>query len=124
VLASFTQEKAAELYRSHHILLHPKYLDPCPTVVIEALASGLPVVASGSGGLPEMVPPSCGELIPAPVSWDKLITPTGGQLAGGVEALLPRLGQAATAARLHAEATFGGAKWIERHATIFRGLLP
>ncbi len=52
LLASFTQEEAAELYRAHHILLHPKYLDPCPTVVIEALASGLPVVASRSGGHP------------------------------------------------------------------------
>ena len=88
-MASFTQDEAAELYRAHHILLHPKYLDPCPTVVIEALASGLPIVASGSGGLPELVPSSCGELIPAPLSWEELVTPTGEQLAAAVEALLP-----------------------------------
>ena len=123
VLSSFTQQEAAELYRRHHILLHAKYLDPCPTVVIEALSSGLPVVGSGSGGLPEMVPSSCGELIPAPLSWDKLITPTGEQLAAAVEALLPRLRQVALAARLHAEASYDGAKWVERHATIFRRLL-
>jgi glycosyltransferase involved in cell wall biosynthesis len=123
LVASFTQEEAAELYRAHHILLHPKYLDPCPTVVIEALASGLPVVASGSGGLPELVPGSCGELIPAPLTWEKLITPTGEQLAAAVEALLPRLHQVSRAARLHAEASYGGAKWIEKHATIFRRFL-
>ncbi len=123
VLASFTQPEAAELYRSHHLLLHPKYLDPCPTVVIEALSSGLPLVASASGGLPEMVPPSCGELIPAALSWDKLITPTGEQLAEAVKLLLPRLREAASAARSHARATFDGAKWVERHADIFRRVL-
>ena len=123
LVASFTQEEAAELYRAHHILLHPKYLDPCPTVVIEALASGLAVVASSSGGVPELVPSSCGELISAPLSWEELVTPTGEQLAAGVEALLPRLPQVARAARLHAETSYDGAKWVERHATIFRRVL-
>ena len=123
VSPSFSQDEAAELYRRHHILLHPKYLDPCPTVVIEALSCGLPVIGSDSGGLPELVPPSCGVLIPAPLSWEKLITPTGDQLAAAAESLLPRLQQTALAARSHAEAAFDGAKWVERHATIFRSVL-
>ena len=123
VLPSFTQDEAAELYRRHHILVHPKYLDPCPTVVIEALSCGLPVIGSASGGLPEMVAPSCGALIPAPLSWEKLITPTGEQLAAAVESLIPRLREAALAARAHAEANFDGTKWVERHASIFRSVL-
>jgi glycosyltransferase involved in cell wall biosynthesis len=123
VLPSFTQDEAAELYRHHHILVHPKYLDPCPTVVIEALSCGLPVIGSASGGLPEMVAPSCGALIPAPLSWEKLITPTGEQLAAAVESLIPRLREAALAARAHAEANFDGTKWVERHASIFRSVL-
>ena len=124
VLPSFTQNEAADLYRNHHILLHPKYLDPCPTVVIEALSCGLPVIGSDSGGLPEMVPPSCGSLIPAPpLSWEKLITPSGEQLAAAATSILPRLRETALAARSHAEANFDGAKWIERHASIFRRVL-
>ena len=97
--------------------------DPCPTVVIEALASGLPIVASVSGGLPELVPSSCGELIPAPLSWEELVTPTGEQLAAAVEALLPRLLKVARAALLHAEASYDRAKWVERHAAIFHRVL-
>ncbi len=59
-------------------------------MVIEALASGLPVVGSASGGLPEMVPPACGVLRPpAPLVWDKMITPTGEELATAVQALVP-----------------------------------
>jgi glycosyltransferase involved in cell wall biosynthesis len=123
VRPSFTQDEAADLYRSHHILLHPKYLDPCPTVVIEALSCGLPVIGSASGGLPEMVPPSCGSLIPASLSWEKLITPTGEQLAAAAQSVLPRLRESALAARSHAKANFDGAKWLERHASIFRSVL-
>ena len=123
VLPSFTQEEAVELYRRHHILLHPKYLDPCPTVVLEALSCGLPVIGSASGGLPEIVPPSCGTLIPVPLCWDRLITPTGEQLAAAVESLIPRLREVALAARSHAETNFDGARWVERHASIFRSVL-
>ena len=64
--------------------LHPSILIPAHTVVIEALSCGLPVIGSASGGLPEMVAPSCGALIPVPLSWEKLITPTGEQLAAAV----------------------------------------
>lgn len=120
---AFTQEQAAEFYRSHDILLHPKYLDPCPTVVIESLAAGLPIVGSASGGLPEMVPSECGVLIPAPVVWDKMVTPTGEELAAAVQSLIPRLAEASAAARRHAETHFNGVNWIARHDQIFRRLL-
>lgn len=123
LLPAFTQEQATEYYRSHDILLHPKYLDPCPTVVIEALASGLPVIASASGGLPEMVPPAAGELIPAPMVWDKMLTPSGEELAAAVRSLALRLPEASTAARLQAETCFNGTHWVARHLEIFRRLL-
>ena len=123
VLPTFTQDEAVGLYRSHHILLHSKYLDPCPTVVIEALSCGLPVIGSASGGLPELVPPTCGTLISVPFSWEKLITPTGEELAAAVKSLIPQLQEAARQARSHAEASFDGVKWVERHAGIFRRVL-
>jgi glycosyltransferase involved in cell wall biosynthesis len=123
VLPTFTQDEAVSLYRRHHILLHPKYLDPCPTVVIEALSCGLPVVGSASGGLPEMVPRTCGTLISVPLSWERLFTPTGEELATAVKSLIPKLREAARQARSHAEASFDGTKWVERHAGIFHRVL-
>lgn len=41
----------------------PSYAEGCPNVVIEALASGRPVVATRVGGIPELVDSSCGVLV-------------------------------------------------------------
>ena len=42
----------------------PSYREGCPNVVIEALASGRPVVATNVGGIPELMDETCGRLIP------------------------------------------------------------
>ena len=44
------------LMRAASIVVVPsKSLDPCPTVVLEAMASGRPVVAAASGGIVDLV---------------------------------------------------------------------
>jgi len=123
LLPAFTQDEAVALYRSHHIVLHPKYLDPCPTVVIESLACGLPVVGSASGGLPEMVPADCGALIPVPLVWDRMITPPAADWAAAVKKVIPHLSEFSRAARLHAVQHFRADSWIAEHRRIFENLL-
>ena len=123
ILPPFSQDEAALLYRSHHIVLHPKYMDPCPTVAVEALASGCPVVGSCSGGMPELVGTDCGILVEAATDWCRLITPSGNELADAVQSLLPRLGTARKAARERAEKLFDARKWVACHGEIFSALL-
>ena len=49
------QYELAELYRTSTILFNPTYEDNYPTVNIEAIACGLPVVTYATGGSPELV---------------------------------------------------------------------
>lgn len=54
-LGHVNYDKLPLFYNSMDLFLHPAWLDPCPNVVVEALASGLPVVCPSTGGTCELV---------------------------------------------------------------------
>lgn len=54
------QIELAEIYSSADIFLNPTREDNYPTVNIEALACGTPVITSRNGGSPEMILDQCG----------------------------------------------------------------
>ncbi len=55
LLGYLGREDLAGVLRASDVFLNLSENDPCPNVVIEALASGLPVVYRRSGGVPELV---------------------------------------------------------------------
>jgi len=54
LMGTMSEEKVAQTLRSGHFFLFPSECEACPNVVLEALASGLPVLYSESGGTPEL----------------------------------------------------------------------
>jgi glycosyltransferase involved in cell wall biosynthesis len=118
---TYTQADAPALFHRADILLHPKYNDPCPTVVIEAMACGLPVVYSASGGTPELVGPEAGAGIEAPLDWEHDHPPAAGALAHAILTIAAELPDRAAAAR-ERSLRFDAREWVERHRRRFAEL--
>lgn len=123
IKGSFLQEEAPKIYHSAHILLHMKYLDPCPTVVLEALSCGLPVIGSASGGMPELVNEKSGILIPIKNDFDMLRYPKVEEVTEAVLKIYKDLNTWSKSARDHAVKNFNVENWIVAHEKIFQNLL-
>lgn len=122
LLGPYTQADAPALMRRADILLHTKYNDPCPTVVLEAMASGVPVVYSASGGTPELVGDAAGIGVPAPLDWDRDHPPSPVRLAEATLAVAAELSDYADAARVRS-LHFDAKAWVKRHHTVFTELI-
>lgn len=58
------REDIPRLLAGMDLVIHPTRADALPTALVHAIAAGLPVVASDVGGVPEIVVPGSGELVP------------------------------------------------------------
>jgi glycosyltransferase involved in cell wall biosynthesis len=122
-LGAYTQQEAPSILRQAHILLHTKYNDPCPGLVVEAMACGLPVVYSHSGGVPELVGQEAGIGIPAEISWEQDFPPDPEALAEAVLQVAERRTAFAEAARQRAVEQFDLCSWLQRHREVFEELM-
>ncbi len=91
LLGEYTQRTAPHVLQRGHLLLHTKVKDPCPTLVLEAMASGLPVVYPASGGTVELVGDDAGIGVPHPESWERDEPPGPEALADAVDRVLADL---------------------------------
>ena len=57
-------QELVELYSSAAVLINPTYADTFPTVNLEALACGTPVITYRTGGSPEAVDTKTGIVVP------------------------------------------------------------
>jgi glycosyltransferase involved in cell wall biosynthesis len=119
----FTSAQAVDLYREAHLLLHLKYHDPCPTVVIEALACGVPVIGSRSGGMPELVGDDGGELLDVPLSWEQVSPVDPAKIADSVKRVMRDHSTRSATARARAVRLFDAQRWVAEHARLFERLV-
>jgi len=123
LLGEYAQRDAPGIFRSAHLLLHTKVNDPCPTLVLEAMACGLPVVHPASGGTVELVGDDAGVGVPHPEGWERDEPPTSEALADAVDRVLADLDAFSAAARLRAVERFSLEPWLDRHEELFAGLV-
>ena len=119
----YNQAEAVQVIRKAHLLLHTKYNDPCPSVVLEAMACGLPVVYSDSGGVPELVGPDAGIGVTSPADWNRLHPPDPDEMAAAVLRIISSYGDYAKAARKRAVENFDIQPWLKRHQDLFESLI-
>ncbi len=115
----YAQRDAPALFRRAHVLLHTKVNDPCPSLVLEAMACGLPVVHPASGGTVELVGDEAGIGVPHPAGWEQDEPPSQEAMADAVTRVLSALPAYSAAARTRAVMRFGIGPWLDRHAALF-----
>jgi len=113
--------------------IHPARVDTFPTTVLEALACGLPVLATAIGGIPEQVrslrlPGTAPGLdtVPEAKATGTLVAPgAAAGLADAVEALLAdaaRLGRMAETARRDAVERLGKRQFTSAYLDLYQDL--
>jgi glycosyltransferase involved in cell wall biosynthesis len=123
LVGRYPQREAPDVFRRAHLLLHPKVNDPCPTVVLEAMACGLPVVHPASGGTVELVGDEAGIGVSHRESWERDEPPSPEALAAAVREVLADRERYAAAARRRAVERFALGPWLDRHAELFRDVV-
>jgi len=122
-LGPYSQQNAPDVYRSADAYVMTKHNDPCPNTVLEALACGLPVLYSKSGGVPELVGADAGIPLSCEAGWDRPYAPSAEDVGRGMIAIASRHGDFARAARQRAVDRFDIAHWIGRHREVFERLI-
>lgn len=102
--------------------MHLKVQDPCPRLVVEAMACGVPVVYSATGGTPELVGEEAGRGMIGTEDYDELRPPTPEAAAEAILRVLSDRVALARQARKRAVERFATGDWTLAHARIFEGL--
>lgn len=117
---SYTQRQLPTILENADILLHTKVMDPCPRLVVEAMAAGLPIVYPASGGLPEMIAQEAGIGVPSPENYEEESPASPQDLCNAVLAVDREWGEYSRGARACAAERFGLAPWLETHKRAFQ----
>lgn len=117
----FSRDKISDVYRDA-IFFAIEINGACPNSVIEALASGIPVIGFDSGSLRELVPDDAGIIIPYGADPWKLEVPAVEDLCAAVKRVLSTWDEYSRNARHIAEERYDIEKVTERYIRVVKGL--
>ena len=118
LLGNIPREKIPEVFARGDVFLNLDINSACPNSVIEALASGVPVVGFDTGSLRELVPSEAGIVVPYGGNPWKLEKPDTDALAESVKKVISRLSDYSIAARTTAEQRFGLDKMVDAYCEV------
>ena len=118
-LGAYTESDAPSIFSSADVFLMLKHNDPCPNTVLEALSSGLAVIYSDSGGVPELVGTDAGIPVFVEQSYEKICVPHERDIAKAMCDVKTNLRKRQAAARERAVKHFSLERWIAEHEKIF-----
>lgn len=116
---SYSRAEAPDIYRSADVYVLNTQNDACPNTVLEAMASGLPVLYSSSGGVPELVGSEAGAGLAVAESFEYESSPTARQFAEGLAKIVQNYEAMALCARKRACEKFDISFWYDRHRAVF-----
>lgn len=121
-IGAYPTARAPEIFARADLFIHAKQCDVCPSVVLEAMAAGLPVAYSATGGTPELVG-DAGVGVPGTTNWNEHDPPSPDALADAVLQIVARREELASRARRRVAEHFDLKPWLDRHAEIFERLI-
>jgi glycosyltransferase involved in cell wall biosynthesis len=113
------REDVMAILDASDVVVAPSRIDAFPTVLLEAMAAGVPTVATAVGGIPEIVVDGETGLLVSP-------TAAAAGLAAALREVLDNedlRGRLGNAARDRYEDEFTAAKWARRTASLYRRVL-
>lgn len=108
---------AGALTAAFDLFLLSSRTEGTPIVVLEAMAAGVPIVATVVGGVPALLGEDCGWLVPADDP-EALAAAVRSVLANPAETL-----RRVNRARERVSGPLGAGPWLDRHDAIYRGLV-
>ncbi len=122
-IGKYTQKEAPYIYQNADAYITLSFQDNCPSAVLEAMSSGLPIIYSESGGIPELVDKNSGIGLPVNESWNSIEIPEKKDLIKSIFEIIERKKEMSEAARTRAVNLFNIEKWVKSHEEIFENLL-
>lgn len=119
----YSQKDAPKIYQNADAYITMTFQDNCPTAVLEAMACGLPILYSASGGIPELVDKDSGLGIKVSENWQIKQVPGKTEIANGMRVIIENKTKMSQASRTRAVEFFDIEKWIIKHESIFEKLL-